>query len=144
VTEYRNPKPTCDILIELAGAPGQLVFIERKNEPRGLALPGGYVDEGEWIADAAVREAKEETGLDVEVIELFHVYSNPTRDTRQHAISTVFIARASGTPVGADDALRCLVCAPDALPGPLVFDHAVIVSDYVTYRQTGKRPPPRR
>jgi 8-oxo-dGTP diphosphatase len=144
VTEYRNPKPTVDILIELAGAPGQLVFIERKHEPRGLALPGGFVDEGEWLTDAAVREAKEETGLDVEIVELFHVYSNPARDPRKHTVSTVFVARAAGTPVGADDALRCLVCAPDALPVPLVFDHSVIVADYVAYKRTGKRPPPRR
>ncbi len=144
MTEYRNPKPTVDILIELAGAPGQLVFIEREHEPHGFALPGGFVDEGEWVADAAVREAKEETSLDVELLELFHVYSNPARDPRQHTVSTVFIARASGTPAGGDDALRTLVCAADALPGPLVFDHGVIVSDYVTYRRTGRRPPPRR
>jgi 8-oxo-dGTP diphosphatase len=143
-TEYRNPKPTVDILIELAGTPGQLVFIIRKNPPRGLALPGGFVDEGEWIADAAVREAKEETGLDVELTELFHVYSDPARDARQHTVSIVFLARASGNPVGGDDADRCIVCAPDALPQPLVFDHSLIVADYVAYRRNGVRPPPRR
>ena len=142
--QYRNPKPTVDLLIELAGRPGELVFIERANEPRGFALPGGFVDEGEWIADAAVREAKEETGLDVELVELFHVYSDPARDRRLHTVSTVFIGRATGTPVGADDAARALVCAPDALPGPLVFDHPTIVADYVAYRQRGVRPPPRR
>jgi 8-oxo-dGTP diphosphatase len=142
--EYKNPTPTVDVLIELAGAQGQLVFIERKNEPHGFALPGGFVDEGEWVADAAVREAKEETGLDVELVELFHVYSNPARDPRRHTVSTVFVARASGTPIGGDDALRCFVCAPDALPGPLVFDHETIVADYVAYKRSGKRPPPRR
>jgi len=141
---YRNPKPTVDLLIELAGAPGTLVFIERKNEPHGFALPGGYVDEGEWFADAATREAMEETGLDVEIVELFHVYSNPARDPRQHTATTVFIARAHGTPVGADDAARCVVAPPDAPPGPLVFDHGVIVADYVAYRRTGTRPPARR
>ena len=141
---YRNPTPTVDVLIELDGAPGQLVFVERKNPPHGLALPGGFVDAGEWLADAAMREAKEETGLDVELTELFHVYSNPARDVRSHTVSTVFIGRARGTPVGGDDAARCLVAAPDALPGPLVFDHATIVSDYVAYRRTGRRPPPRR
>ena len=144
VTEYKNPKPTVDVLIELADAPGTLVFIERGNEPPGFALPGGFVDEGEWIADAAVREAKEETGLDVELVELFHVYSDPRRDPRMHTVSTVFIGRARGTPVGSDDAKRAVVCAPDAVPGPLVFDHATIVADYVAYKQTGKRPPPRR
>jgi 8-oxo-dGTP diphosphatase len=141
---YRNPTPTADVLIELSDQPGMLVFIERKHEPRGLAIPGGFVDEGEFIADAAVREAKEETGLDVELVELFHVYSDPGRDPRKHTASTVFIARASGTPQGGDDAARCIVCAPDALPGPLVFDHGLIVADYLTYKRTGKRPPPRR
>jgi len=80
VTQYKNPKPTVDILIELTDRPGELVFIERAHEPNGLALPGGFVDEGEMVADAAVREAKEETGLDVELVELFHVYSDPARD----------------------------------------------------------------
>ncbi len=141
---YRNPVPTVDILIELAGRPGTLVFVERKNEPRGLALPGGFVDAGEWLADAAVREAKEETGLDVAIEQLFHVYSDPARDPRQHTMSTVFIATASGEPRGGDDAARCLVCAPDQLPQPLVFDHATIVADYVAFRRTGQRPPPRR
>lgn len=144
MTDFRNPKPTVDVMIELVSAPGQLVFVERKNAPHGLALPGGFVDDGEWVADAAVREAKEETGLDVELLELFHVYSDPSRDPRQHTISTVFIARALGAPVGGDDAVSCLVCAPDALPGPLVFDHALIVADYVAYKKSGKRPPPRR
>lgn len=142
MTEYRNPKPTVDALIEMGG--GKLVFIERANEPKGFALPGGFVDEGEWVADACVREAKEETGLDVELVELFHVYSDPKRDPRQHTVSTVFIAKASGTPVGGDDAARAIVCAPDALPGPLVFDHATIVADYLAYKRTAKRPPPRR
>ena len=144
MTQHKNPKPTVDILIELADRPGEMVFIERANEPRGLALPGGFVDEGEWVADAAVREAKEETQLDVELVELFHVYSDPARDKRMHTVSTVFIARARGTPVGADDAARALVCAPDRLPGALVFDHARIVADYIAYKQRGVRPPPRR
>ncbi len=143
-TTYKNPKPTVDLLIELDEAPGQLVFIVRKNEPRGLALPGGFVDEGEWLADAAVREAKEETGLDVEITELFHAYSDPSRDPRQHTVSTVFLARAAGRPVGGDDATDCVVCAPDALPQPLVFDHPTIVADYIAYKQRGVRPPPRR
>ena len=142
MTEYKNPKPTVDALIELGD--GTLVFIERAHEPQGLALPGGFVDEGEWVADACVREAKEETGLDVEIVELFHVYSNPKRDPRQHTVSTVFIAKATGTPVGGDDAARAIACRPDALPGKLVFDHATIVADDLAYKKTGKRPPPRR
>ena len=143
-TEYRNPTPTCDMLIEIDGRPGELVFIERGNEPKGFALPGGFVDEGEWVADAAVREAKEETQLDVTVLELFHVYSDPARDPRKHTVSTVFIGRASGTPKGSDDAVRAMICDPTQLPGPLVFDHATIVADYIAYRATGARPPARR
>jgi 8-oxo-dGTP diphosphatase len=141
MTEYRNPKPTADCIIEVGD---EIVLIERKNEPRGLALPGGFVDEGEWVADAAVREAKEETGLDVSLVELFHVYSNPARDPRGHNVSTVFIVRASGAPHGGDDAKRAFLCKPDAIPGTLVFDHSVIVSDYLTYKRAGHRPPPRR
>jgi len=142
--QWKNPTPTVDMLIELDDKPGTLVFIERKNEPRGFALPGGFVDEGEYVADAAVREAKEETGLDVELVELFHVYSDPTRDPRKHTVSTVFIGRARGEPTGGDDAARCVVCAPEQLPAKLVFDHAVIVGDYFEYKRTGKRPLPRR
>lgn len=142
--QWKNPTPTVDILIELEGKPGTLVFIERKNDPKGYALPGGFVDEGEYVADAAVREAKEETGLDVELVELFHVYSDPTRDARKHTVSTVFIGRARGEPHGGDDAAGCIVCAPDKLPSKLVFDHGLIVSDYVVYKGTGKRPPPKR
>jgi 8-oxo-dGTP diphosphatase len=141
---HRNPVPTVDVLIELADRPGTLVFIERKNPPHGFALPGGFVDDGEWLADAAVREAREETGLAVELVELFHVYSDPARDPRRHTVSTVFVGKARGTPVAADDAARCLVCRPDELPGPLVFDHHTIVADYEAYRRTGQRPPPRR
>ena len=142
--KYKNPKPTVDVLIELDGRAGELVFIERANEPQGFAIPGGFVDEGEWVADAAVREAKEETGLDVELVELFHVYSDPSRDPRQHTVSTVFIGRARGLPVGGDDAARAVVCRPADLPAPLVFDHAQIIADYEEYRRSGRRPPPRR
>jgi 8-oxo-dGTP diphosphatase len=142
MTEYRNPKPTVDIIIELPD--DQIVLIERTHEPLGFAIPGGFVDEFEWLADAAVREAKEETCLDIEVVELFHAYSNPKRDKRMHTVSTVFIAKASGTPVGADDAARAFACKIDALPKDLVFDHDVILGDYLIYKRTGKRPPARR
>ena len=144
MTRHENPIPTVDVLIELEGRPGTLVFIERGNAPHGWALPGGFVDRGELLADAAVREAKEETGLDVELVELFHCYSDPARDPRQHTVSTVFIGRARGEPTGGDDAARAVVAPADAPPGALVFDHATIVSDYLTYRASGKRPPPRR
>jgi 8-oxo-dGTP diphosphatase len=141
---YKNPTPTVDVLIELDGRPGTVVLIERRNEPRGWAIPGGFVDQGEWLADAAAREAKEETGLDVELTQLFHAYSDPARDPRQHTVSTVFLARASGEPAGSDDAAEAKVFALDALPSPIVFDHATIIADYIAFRATGRRPPPRR
>jgi 8-oxo-dGTP diphosphatase len=144
VTRHENPLPTVDVLIEIEGRPGTLVFIERGHAPHGWALPGGFVDRGELLADAAVREAKEETGLDVELVELFHCYSDPARDPRQHTVSTVFIGRARGEPTGGDDAARAVVATAAAPPGVLVFDHATIVSDYLAYRASGKRPPPRR
>ncbi len=123
---YRNPVPTVDIIIELKQG---IVLIERKNPPLGWALPGGFVDYGESFEQAAVREAKEETGLDVTLIRQFHTYSHPERDKRLHTASTVFIAKASGVPKGLDDALQAQVFQQDNLP-LLTFDHAQILADY--------------
>ena len=135
--KYRNPVPTVDVLIEIDGG---LVLIERQNPPLGWAIPGGFVDYGEMVETAAKREAMEETTLDVELVELFHVYSSPDRDPRQHTMSTVFIARATGTPTGADDARQANIFPLDALPQPLAFDHAEILADYIHYKRTGQRP----
>jgi 8-oxo-dGTP diphosphatase len=131
MSEYRNPVPTVDIIIE-AEDHGQtkIVLIERKNPPHGWAIPGGFVDYGESLESAACREAKEETGLDVELVRQFHSYSDPQRDPRQHTISTVFIATTSGKPEGADDALRADLFSVNNLPSPIVFDHAKILDDY--------------
>jgi 8-oxo-dGTP diphosphatase len=129
---YRNPVPTVDIIIEIddaSGGPG-IVLIRRKNPPQGWALPGGFVDYGESLEDAAVREAREETSLDVELVRQFHTYSDPSRDPRGHTVSTVFIAKARGVPAGADDALEAGVFPIDNLPGPIAFDHAAILGDY--------------
>ncbi len=93
----RNPLVTVDIIIEVGGG---IVLIERKNPPHGWALPGGFVDYGESLESAAVREAKEETSLDVVLTEQFYTYSDPSRDARHHTVSTVFIATANGTPRG--------------------------------------------
>jgi 8-oxo-dGTP diphosphatase len=135
--EYRNPLPTVDVVILLPG--DRVVLIERKNEPHGWALPGGFVDEGETLEAAAAREAREETGLDVQLVEQFHAYSDPRRDPRRHTISTVFIGRAGGEPKGADDALRADAFAWTALPAPVVFDHAEILADVRRYLLTGAR-----
>lgn len=125
---YKNPLPTVDIIIEIEG---KIVLIKRKNPPFGWALPGGFVDYGESFEDAAIREAKEETGLDVTDLKQFHTYSNPDRDPRFHTASTVFTGKASGTPVAGDDAGEIDLFPEDALP-QLAFDHAGILSDYYT------------
>lgn len=138
---YRNPTPTVDILIL---RDDQIVLVKRKNPPCGWALPGGFVDEGESVEHAAIREAKEETGLAVELDALFYVYSDPKRDARQHTMSTVFVAHASGEPAGDDDAEEAAYYPLSALPEPICFDHAVIISDYLQYRATGIQPELRR
>jgi 8-oxo-dGTP diphosphatase len=136
----RSPLPTVDIIIEVAG--GGIVLIERKNFPHGWALPGGFVDYGESLEAAAVREAVEETSLKVQLIEQFYTYSDPSRDSRHHTISTVYIATAQGVPQGADDAKTAKIFAAGQLPRPIVFDHPRILNDYFTYKQTGRRPKP--
>ncbi len=129
---YRNPFPTVDIIIELDNR--GIVLISRKNYPFGWALPGGFVDYGESLEDAAVREAKEETGLDIKLIAQFHTYSRPDRDPRHHSISTVYIAKASGVPHAADDAKEVGIFTKDALPEPIAFDHSEILEDYFSFR----------
>ena len=141
VTRYRNPIPTVDIIIELKDHAGKIVLIKRKNPPLGLALPGGFVDEGEPLWEAAVREAREETGLDVTLLVQLHTYSDPARDPRRHTVSTVFIAEASGEPRAGDDAAEVVVMSPSEAHD-LVFDHAQIIRDYITYRDTGRLPSP--
>ena len=129
----RNPTPTVDIIIELKG--GGIVLIERANPPYGWALPGGYVDYGESLEAAAVREAKEETSLDIELLGQFHTYSDPARDVRQHNISTVFVARSSGVPRAASDARRIGIFTKNSLPDALAFDHSRILKDYFAIRE---------
>jgi ADP-ribose pyrophosphatase YjhB (NUDIX family) len=137
---YRNPLLTVDIIIELPG--GGIVLIERNNPPCGWALPGGFVDYGESVESAAVREAKEETSLNVRLVEQFHVYSDPGRDPRHHTVTVVFIATAQGVPQGADDAKEARIVGAKEIPDPLVFDHKRIVREYFYYKKTGQRPKP--
>jgi 8-oxo-dGTP diphosphatase len=134
---YRNPVPTVDIIIELAGG---IVMIRRKNPPCGWALPGGFVDCGETVEQAAHREALEETGLALEGMRMFHVYSDPRRDPRQHTITTVFAAEGRGALEAGDDAEGAAVFPEDALPSGIAFDHAQILADYRAWKSgdTGK------
>lgn len=128
VKQYRNPFPTVDIIIELDSG---IVLIERRNEPFGWALPGGFVDYGESLEAAAVREAREETSLEITGLRLLGCYSDPGRDQRMHTISTVYIATALGIPRAADDAVNIAIYKPDSLPGRLCFDHEKILADYI-------------
>ncbi|MBD2104199.1 NUDIX domain-containing protein [Leptolyngbya sp. FACHB-261] len=138
---YRNPAPTVDIIIELIDRPHRpLVLIERRHEPLGWAIPGGFIDYGESVEAAARREALEETSLVVELLEQFQVYSAPERDPRQHTISVVFLATAVGEPQAADDAKSLAVFEPWQLPSKLCFDHSQILRDYLRYRYYRVRP----
>ena len=136
---YLNPVPTVDIIIEIGN---KIVLIERKHEPFGWAIPGGFVDYGECLEDAARREAKEETSLDVKLKSLLGVYSSPTRDPRRHTVSAVYVATAKGKPEAADDAKNLGLFALNALPPVMAFDHAEILSDYRRFKKTGKPPQP--
>lgn len=130
--EYKNPIPTVDIIIELDEG---IVLIKRKNYPYGWALPGGFVDYGECLEEAALREAKEETGLDVVDLIQFHTYSAPDRDPRHHTISTVFIGKGKGVLKGADDAKEAKVFTEDNLPEDIAFDHRKILKDYFEHKK---------
>lgn len=126
IPAHKNPVPTVDIIIALGKG---IVLVKRKNPPIAWALPGGFVDYGESLEQAAVREALEETGLHILLDRQFHTYSEPGRDPRQHTISTVFLATAEGTPVAGDDAGEVAIFNEESLP-TLAFDHARILADY--------------
>lgn len=139
MTTHRNPALTVDIVIEYGGG---IVMIERANPPHGFALPGGFVDYGESVEAAAIREALEETSLTVTLRALLGVYSDPARDARQHTVSVVFVAQGAGDLAAADDAKTASAVSLDALPSPLCFDHARIVADYRTWLRSGNPPVP--
>lgn len=140
MAEHRNPAPTVDVVISLPG--DRVVLVARRFPPLGWALPGGFVDEGETVEAAAVREAREETGLSVTLTDLLGVYSDPRRDARRHTMSTVFLGRAAGEPAGGDDAAEARAFAWAELPAPLCFDHAEILADARRLLLTGVRPRP--
>lgn len=135
--EYRNPVPTVDLIIRMSRRDGKqgIVLIKRKNPPPGWALPGGFVDYGESLEEAARREALEETSLDVTLEYQFHTYSAPGRDPRLHTISTVFVATGQGTLRPADDAQEAGVFTAEEITFPLAFDHRKILDDYYMYEE---------
>jgi 8-oxo-dGTP diphosphatase len=138
-----TPALTTDIIIELIDRSDRpIVMIERRNPPPGWALPGGFVDVGERVEHAAVREALEETSLAVSLSVLLGVYSDPERDPRGHTASVVYIAQARGEPEAQSDAVRVAIVDPEQLPSPVAFDHARILNDYLIYRRQEKKPRP--
>ena len=141
MSEPITPKLTVDIIIELVDRPARpIVLIERRYPPPGWALPGGFVDVGERLEDAARREALEETSLAVELQVLLGCYSDPARDARGHTVSAVYVATATGRPRAQDDARNLDLFDPAELP-VLAFDHALILEDYRRYRASGRIAP---
>jgi 8-oxo-dGTP diphosphatase len=137
-----TPLLAADIIIELVDRPERpILLIERKNPPYGWALPGGFVDVGETLEQAAVREAQEEVSLAVTLKALLGCYSNPARDSRGHTVSAVYVAEASGTPRAADDAANVQLFTPEQFPAQLAFDHALILEDYLAFRRQGHCAP---
>lgn len=136
MTGPRNPLPTVDVVIRSAGG---VVLVRRGRPPPGWALPGGFVEAGESLEEAARREAAEETGLTVRLTEQFFSYSDPCRDPRHPTITTVFLAEAEGAPRGGDDAAEARIWPWDGLPSPLCFDHAGILGDVRRYLVSGAR-----
>ena len=134
IKTYANPIPTVDTIIELNGG-DRIILIKRKNPPHGYAIPGGFVDYGERVEDAAKREALEETGLTIELKYLLGVYSDPNRDKRFHTISTVFVATATGEPRAGDDAEELILVDPANISVPLCFDHEKMINDYLNKKK---------
>jgi ADP-ribose pyrophosphatase YjhB (NUDIX family) len=141
IKKYLSPIPTVDIVIEVDDPSGKkgIILIKRRNPPYGWAIPGGFLDYGETVEQCALREAKEETSLDISNLKLLGVYSDPERDPREHTISTVFVAAGKGTPEAADDAKELAIFTEDALPSPIAFDHARILADYFKWKRGGRR-----
>jgi 8-oxo-dGTP diphosphatase len=130
VNKLKTPFLTVDAIIEVKGG---IVIIKRSNPPFGYALPGGFVDYGESLEEAVIREAKEETDLEITDLRQFHTYSDPKRDPRFHTVGTVFIAQATGEPKAGDDAAGVQVIPPgDIEKLDFAFDHRLILLDYLS------------
>lgn len=132
---YANPAPTTDVVI--FSEDGRIVLVKRRNEPHGFALPGGFVDEGEYVENAAIREMREETALSACLLGVLGVYSRPDRDPRRHTMTVVFagVPRNPGALQAGDDAGSAFWCDPENLPSPMCFDHSGIITDFLAWRR---------
>ncbi len=137
-----TPLLAADAIIALRDRPGRpIVLIERKYPPLGWAIPGGFVDVGETVEQAAIREAREETGLHITLLNLLGCYSDPRRDPRGHTVTLVYAAEAQGQPQAQDDARNLALFYPPVVPDALAFDHATVLADYLTYLRSGQVAP---
>jgi 8-oxo-dGTP diphosphatase len=142
MTRPVTPLLSVDIVIRQQDRPGAgIVLIERRNPPYGWALPGGFVDLGETLEQAALREAREETCLQVSLLALLGCYSDPDRDPRGPTVSAVYVADARGRPEAADDAKSVRIADPADRDLTLAFDHRLILDDYLHYLETGEPAP---
>jgi len=139
----RGPALTVDV-VALAGEPPRrrILLIERANEPfaGAWALPGGFVEAGERVSEAAARELHEETAIGAGPLELLGVYDTPGRDPRGPTVSVVYVLRtATELPAtGGDDAAQARWFETDRLP-PLAFDHALVIADALSLPARDRR-----
>ncbi len=140
----QTPLLAVDLIIRHPANPGRILIIQRRNAPEGWALPGGFVDVGETVEQAALREGLEETSLELKLEVLLGVYSSPDRDPRGHTVSVVYVARGDGEARAQDDALALDWLDPEDRAFSLVFDHQRILGDYLRYRATGEIAPIRQ
>lgn len=131
MTKHHYPALAVDVIIERED---KLLLIKRKNEPfkYSYAIPGGFINEGELVEAAAVREILEETNVNVLLIDILGVYSAPNRDPRGHVISVVFVGKIIGGELKAGDDAGSYewVTIDDITNGKVAFDHIRILQDY--------------
>lgn len=124
-----GPSLAVDVIVRIDR---RILLIERRNEPTGWAIPGGFVEKGETVETAARREIREELSVELEELRRWKVFSDPERDPREHVVSVCFKARGTGQPRAGTDAANARAFSSHKPWPELVFDHRTILEDYVT------------